>query len=191
MRTWKRRLASKTTQYFVPNYKPNPNLMKNLWKSRAFFPPRSYQRNEISNSKQQRQRTWWRSHGKESFVKNHNISIKNPFWFFIARSLKLEKSIPKVIYASRTHSQLAQVVRELKRLREIGYEIKMSVLGGRGTTCLHSKVSKEKDNAIQQTMDSKYHLVAFWLVLRPKLWSFHYSMTKFGNGPGPYLIRPQ
>ena len=64
-------------------------------------------------------------------------------------------SIPKVIYASRTHSQLAQVVRELKRLREIGYEIKMSVLGGRGTTCLHSKVSKEKDNAIQQTMDSK------------------------------------
>ena len=83
------------------------------------------------------------------------------------------------------------MVRELKRLREIGYEIKMSVLGGRGTTCLHSKVSKEKDNAIQQTMDSKYHLVAFWLVLRPKLWSFHYSMTKFGNGPGPYLIRPQ
>jgi len=52
---------------------------------------------------------------------------------------------------------LAQVVRELKRLREIGYEIKMSVLGGRGTTCLHSKVSKEKDNAIQQTMDSKYY----------------------------------
>lgn len=64
-------------------------------------------------------------------------------------------SIPKVIYASRTHSQLAQVVRELKRLREIGYDIKMSVLGGRGTTCLHPKVSKEKDNAIQQTMDSK------------------------------------
>ena len=73
----------------------------------------------------------------------------------------MKKSIPKVIYASRTHSQLAQVVRELKRLREIGYEIKMSVLGGRGTTCLHSKVSKEKDNAIQQTMDSKYY---FWSI---------------------------
>jgi len=56
---------------------------------------------------------------------------------------------------------LAQVVRELKRLREIGYEIKMSVLGGRGTTCLHSKVSKEKDNAIQQTMDSKISLHIF------------------------------
>ena len=53
------------------------------------------------------------------------------------------------------------MVRELKRLREIGYEIKMSVLGGRGTTCLHSKVSKEKDNAIQQTMDSKFYYTFF------------------------------
>ena len=50
------------------------------------------------------------------------------------------------------------MVRELKRLREIGYDIKMSVLGGRGTTCLHPKVSKEKDNAIQQTMDSKSNI---------------------------------
>ena len=95
MRTWKRRLASKTTQYFVPNYKPNPNLMKNLWKSRAFFPPRSYQRNEISNSKQQRQRTWWRSHGKESFVKNHNISIKKSVLIFHCTVLKTWKKYSK------------------------------------------------------------------------------------------------
>ena len=48
-------------------------------------------------------------------------------------------SVPKVIYASRTHSQLSQVVRELKRLREHGYDIKMSVLGGRAGTCIHPK----------------------------------------------------
>ena len=55
-----------------------------------------------------------------------------------------------VIYTSRTHSQLTQVVRELKRLQKEGYNIKMSVMGGRATTCLHSVVKREKVSAIQQ-----------------------------------------
>ena len=50
---------------------------------------------------------------------------------------------PKVVYASRTHSQLAQVVRELKRLRQNGYKVNMSVMGGRNKTCIHPDVSRQ------------------------------------------------
>ena len=62
-------------------------------------------------------------------------------------------SVPKIIYASRTHSQLAQVVSELRKLRDVcGYHIDMSVIGGRSTTCLNPKIMKEKDQRIQQVM---------------------------------------
>ena len=64
-------------------------------------------------------------------------------------------SVPKIIYASRTHSQLTQVVSELKKLRDVcGYFPEMSVIGGRSTTCLNPKVSKEKDQRVQQVMCS-------------------------------------
>ena len=46
---------------------------------------------------------------------------------------------PKIIYASRTHSQLAQVVRELKRS---GHRPLISNLGSREQLCVHSKISK-------------------------------------------------
>ena len=62
-------------------------------------------------------------------------------------------SVPKIIYASRMHSQLAQVVSELRKLRDVcGYHIDMSVIGGRSTTCLNPKIMKEKDQRIQQVM---------------------------------------
>ena len=60
--------------------------------------------------------------------------------------LSFRKSLenqPKVVYASRTHSQLAQVVRELKRLRRNGYRVNMSVMGGRNKTCIHPDVSRQ------------------------------------------------
>ena len=59
-------------------------------------------------------------------------------------------SVPKIIYASRTHSQLTQVVGELRKLRDVcGYFIDVSVIGGRSTTCLNPKVSKEKEKRVQ------------------------------------------
>ena len=48
-------------------------------------------------------------------------------------------AIPKIIYASRTHSQISQVVNELKNTI---YNPKVSVIGSRDQLCLHPKVMK-------------------------------------------------
>ncbi|XP_014482362.1 PREDICTED: regulator of telomere elongation helicase 1 homolog [Dinoponera quadriceps] len=50
-------------------------------------------------------------------------------------------AMPKVIYASRTHSQLSQAMHELKRT---SYKhISTAVLGSRDQLCIHPEVSKE------------------------------------------------
>uniref|UniRef100_A0A0E0FP11 Helicase ATP-binding domain-containing protein n=1 Tax=Oryza nivara TaxID=4536 RepID=A0A0E0FP11_ORYNI len=46
---------------------------------------------------------------------------------------------PVIIYASRTHSQLRQVIKELKAT---SYRPKMAVLGSREQMCIHEEVSK-------------------------------------------------
>ena len=50
-----------------------------------------------------------------------------------------------VIYASRTHTQLAQVVQELK---STSYKPKMTVLGSRDQLCIHEKFSKLRGGAL-------------------------------------------
>ena len=52
---------------------------------------------------------------------------------------------PKIIYASRTHSQLSQAVQELKRT--CYNDVKVCVLGSREQLCIHPVVSKEENNA--------------------------------------------
>lgn len=48
---------------------------------------------------------------------------------------------PKIIYASRTHSQLSQAMQELKRT---SYKhVTVAVLGSRDQLCIHPEVSKE------------------------------------------------
>eukprot|EP00002_Diphylleia_rotans_P000223 TRINITY_DN10114_c0_g1_i1.p1 TRINITY_DN10114_c0_g1~~TRINITY_DN10114_c0_g1_i1.p1 ORF type:complete len:548 (+),score=68.82 TRINITY_DN10114_c0_g1_i1:68-1711(+) len=47
--------------------------------------------------------------------------------------------IPRIIYATRTHSQLSQVVQELKRC---AYKPRMCVLGSRAQFCIHQDISK-------------------------------------------------
>lgn len=54
-------------------------------------------------------------------------------------------SVPKVIYASRTHSQLSQAMQELKR-SSYSY-VKAAVIGSRDQLCIHPEVSKEQSNA--------------------------------------------
>jgi len=46
--------------------------------------------------------------------------------------------VPKIIYSSRTHTQLKQVVRELKNTK---YNPRIAILGSREHLCVHSEVS--------------------------------------------------
>ncbi|KAB7494881.1 Regulator of telomere elongation helicase 1-like protein [Armadillidium nasatum] len=57
---------------------------------------------------------------------------------------KQGNGIPKIIYSSRTHSQLSQAISELKRTTY--KHMKMSVLGSRDQLCIHPEVSKETNN---------------------------------------------
>lgn len=68
--------------------------------------------------------------------------------------------IPKIIYASRTHSQLSQAIQELKntsyRYNECHYgsiilssllRPRVSIIGSREQLCIHSDVMKKESNA--------------------------------------------
>ena len=52
-------------------------------------------------------------------------------------------AIPKIIYASRTHSQLSQAINELKNT---SYKPRISVLGSRDQMCINHDVTRLEDN---------------------------------------------
>ncbi|CAG2219451.1 RTEL1 [Mytilus edulis] len=56
-----------------------------------------------------------------------------------------EFAVPKIIYASRTHSQLNQAVQELKRTAY--NSVKVSVIGSREQLCIQEQVRKEPNNS--------------------------------------------
>ncbi|XP_012267857.2 regulator of telomere elongation helicase 1 homolog isoform X2 [Athalia rosae] len=58
--------------------------------------------------------------------------------------------MPKIIYASRTHSQLSQAMQELKKT---AYKhVKVAVIGSRDQLCIHPEVSKEINSSIKINM---------------------------------------
>ncbi|XP_042265633.1 regulator of telomere elongation helicase 1 isoform X1 [Thunnus maccoyii] len=57
--------------------------------------------------------------------------------------------IPKIIYASRTHSQLTQVVNELKNT---SYRPKVCVLGSREQLCINPEVMRQDSNHVKVHM---------------------------------------
>lgn len=60
-------------------------------------------------------------------------------------SAALGWAAPKIIYASRTHSQLSQAMQELKRT---SYKhVSTAVLGSRDQLCIHPEVSKETNSS--------------------------------------------
>ncbi len=60
-------------------------------------------------------------------------------------------SLPKVIYTSRTHSQLSQVVRELNKT-VYRHSLKISLLGSRDLLCVHPQVSLETNSNTKNAM---------------------------------------
>ncbi|XP_027623489.1 regulator of telomere elongation helicase 1 isoform X2 [Tupaia chinensis] len=54
--------------------------------------------------------------------------------------------IPKILYASRTHSQLTQVIGEL---RSTSYRPKVCVLGSREQLCIHPEVKRQESSHVQ------------------------------------------
>lgn len=53
-------------------------------------------------------------------------------------------SVPTIIYASRTHSQLTQVMQELKRTAYS--HMKATIIGSREQMCIHPEVMREQQN---------------------------------------------
>uniref|UniRef100_A0A3Q3K5R3 Regulator of telomere elongation helicase 1 n=1 Tax=Monopterus albus TaxID=43700 RepID=A0A3Q3K5R3_MONAL len=57
--------------------------------------------------------------------------------------------VPKIIYASRTHTQLAQVISEL---RNTSYRPKVCVLGSREQLCINQEVMRQESNHVKVHM---------------------------------------
>jgi regulator of telomere elongation helicase 1 len=64
---------------------------------------------------------------------------------------KTSSNFSVIIYATRTHSQLMQVVDEL---RSTAYRPRMSVLGSRDQLCVHDKISKLKGNLLNHACNA-------------------------------------
>lgn len=78
-------------------------------------------------------------------VKLHSLVRKNDSLDPAAALDNVSWSVPHVIYASRTHSQLNQAIQELKRTH---YKfLKAAVMGSRDQMCINAEVMKEESNA--------------------------------------------
>lgn len=86
-------------------------------------------------------------------------------------------NLPTIVYATRTHSQLRQVIQELKRSN---YRPKMAVLGSRQQLCIHDQVSLLHGRA--QT-----HACRFLCRKRTKRYCTHYSQVGEYMNQNPHL----
>ncbi|KAL8130026.1 hypothetical protein V2J09_019181, partial [Rumex salicifolius] len=109
--------------------------------------------------------------------------------------------LPMIIYASRTHSQIRQVVQELKRTN---YRPKMVVLGSREQLCIHDDVrqlrGKAQTNACQHLRKRQrkhhckhYSLVGDFVSKNPHLGNDPVDIEDLVNigrtcGPCPYYL---
>ena len=87
-----------------------------------------------------------------------------------------------IIYASRTHAQLAQVVSEL---RNSGYSPRMSVLGSREQLCIHPSISKIKGSALTHACNTSSAKRA--CMYKNNLDSYKGSAEGVGDAPSPIL----
>ncbi|VAH61431.1 unnamed protein product [Triticum turgidum subsp. durum] len=107
-------------------------------------------------------------------------------------------SYPVIIYASRTHSQLRQVIKELKAT---SYRPKMAVLGSREQMCIHEEVSKLRGKAqnngchylCKKRMCRHNNIVTDYMKNNTELGSEPFDIEDLVNigrtkGPCPYYI---
>lgn len=67
--------------------------------------------------------------------------------------------VPRIIYTSRTHSQLSQTIKEL---RNTAYAPKMCVLGSRDQLCINPKVNLSRfSEAVKKKTEYNLFLKAF------------------------------
>lgn len=90
-----------------------------------------------------------------------------------AAALAAAWAVPKVIYASRTHSQLTQAMQELKRSSYA--HMKAAVIGSRDQLCIHPDVVKEVGNA------NKIHMCK--LKVTTRTCSFHHRVESAKEAP--------
>jgi hypothetical protein len=65
--------------------------------------------------------------------------------------IKEMKAVPRIFFATHTHTQIAQIVKEL---RSTPYRPKMSILGGRDHYCIHETIST-KPNKNEEWFDAQ------------------------------------
>nr|XP_031543813.1 regulator of telomere elongation helicase 1 [Vicugna pacos] len=99
----------------------------------------------------------WREHLRDT-ISAHKIAERAQGELFPHRALSWGDAtldgdniacytdIPKIIYASRTHSQLTQVISEL---RSTSYRPRVCVLGSREQLCIHPEVKRQESNHMQ------------------------------------------
>ncbi|GAV02963.1 hypothetical protein RvY_13461-2 [Ramazzottius varieornatus] len=69
--------------------------------------------------------------------------------------LQQQEDVPKIYFGSRTHKQITQLVRELRKVPSYS-DTKMTILGSKDQYCVHPSVSRErnKNEACQELLDS-------------------------------------
>ncbi|XP_022350036.1 regulator of telomere elongation helicase 1 isoform X2 [Enhydra lutris kenyoni] len=100
----------------------------------------------------------WREHLRDA-VSARRIAERAPGELFLDHTLSswgaatsdgdtpaCYADIPKIVYASRTHSQLTQAVGEL---RKTSYRPRVCVLGSREQLCIHPEVKKQESSHMQ------------------------------------------
>ncbi|KAI4329268.1 hypothetical protein L6164_021552 [Bauhinia variegata] len=81
---------------------------------------------------------WRKSLGSFSTGKAVKVSQNSAGKGDVSTSQPEDTGLPTIVYTSRTHSQIRQVIQELKRT---SYRPKMIVLGSREQLCIHDRVS--------------------------------------------------
>lgn len=87
-----------------------------------------------------------------------------------------------IVYASRTHAQLAQVVSEL---RTSGYTPRMSVLGSREQLCIHGRISKLRGSALNHACNATS--ATRGCTYKNNLESYKGTAEGVGSAPSPIL----